>query len=192
MNFEELCGLQFNEKELSNKFLVYYKRWGVDHPENPRIAESNRAAIVKHEQWFYSKERRHLIISMPEKQVVNLLRFRLGSTDLLINDHRISRKDRLCQLCGSKSMEDELHVIYECRYYDNLRKQVAWNELFTVSTHPFCLKTFMNQDDQYKVAHFITALLKYRLEGMTNHRGLDFFSSSESSVYDSECEEGVI
>ena len=80
-------------------------------------------------------------------------------------------------LCGQmevkRKMEDELHVVFECHYYGNLREYPRWKKLY--ENRDISMINFMNQKDQYTLAHYITVLLRCRKEGLRHHRGIDFF-----------------
>ena len=144
--------------------------------------------MVKYNQWFGSDHLKHLGVSVPDHCMTNLLRFRLGSTSLYANDlHNIPREQRLCKLCGSCKVEDELHVVLECRFYDALRSQDRWSHLFGVTN--VSLNSFMNQDDQFNVAHFITALLSVRKQGLIDsaQHNWDHFQTFSSSDSEYEC-----
>ena len=179
MDVQDICDLRFSEKELTEKFEVFYKKWWGDTSADPRTAVSEKISIVRHHQWFSSKENLHFNISVPERQLTNLLRFRMGNTDLRIYDHDLPRERRTCMLCGQKKMEDELHVVFECHYYGNLREYPRWKKLY--ENGDISMINFMNQKDQYTLAHYITVLLRCRKEGLRHHRGIDFFSSSGPS-----------
>jgi hypothetical protein len=71
----------------------------------------------------------HLSWSMPEAERRVLTRFRLGVAPLRIETGRMERRaggclaacDRLCQICCSGAVEDEMHVLTTCRAYFDLR-----------------------------------------------------------------------
>ena len=142
---------------------------------------------VKHQHWFFMEDMQHLDVCLPEQHWKNFSRFRLGCSELRVNDHSVDRANRVCLLCGSRRVEDEMHIILECRYYDFLRSQSRWNTIFHIPD--LCMKSFFSQKDQRTVAHFVTAVLTARKQGLLDreladgYRGLDLFSSSDSDVW---------
>ena len=81
-------------------------------------------------------------------------------------------------------MEDELHVVLECRFYSVLRAQPCWSPLFNIQD--INMSKFMNQRDQYQVAHFISALLAVRQQGLVDR---DLYNWSAHQFFSSEDEE---
>ena len=174
---------------------AYYARWWGDFEMNPRSAPSKGVSLVKHRQWFYDKDLPHLSMVESRHHTLNLVRFIVGSTDLRVYEHtrpRTPRSERICLLCGSGRVEDELHVLLECRLYDPLRSNEYWSPLFQIEY--IDMKKFMNQKDQSRVAQFITAVFRVRKEALLsrNARGgvhytdTDLFSSTDSEY---ECDE---
>ena len=144
---------------------------------------------MKYHQWFGGAHRKHLGVCLPNHCLTNLVRFRLGSTSLYANDqHNVPREQRLCKLCGSCKVEDELHVVFECSFYNVLRSQSKWAHLFRVAN--LDMNTFFNQDDQYNVAHFITALLAVRKQGLVDSAQYNWGQCQTFSSSDSEYECG--
>ena len=162
---------------------------------NPRTTPTSGAALVKYHQWFACEEAKHLDVSVPDKCMTNLLRFRLSSTNLSVNDqHHILREHRICKLCGSHKVEDELHVVLECRFYRMLREQPRWCHLFDIQD--INMPKFMNQKDQYQVAHFISALFAVRKQGLEdrithNWNAMQLFSS-EDEEYECGSQRGTL
>mgnify|MGYP000119920003 FL=1 len=140
---------------------------------------------------------KHLANAIPTPVHKGLMRFRLNGTDLRIHNHTIDRPKRICTLCGSNRswphgrLEDELHLVFECPFYDEIRKW--YPALFKQSCAN--MNDFMNQSDQYSVAFFISACMSRRRNVMmgisppVTHRvtsGLDNFSSGDDSDSDSD------
>ena len=102
--------------------------------------------------------------------------FRLGFSKLKVYDHSISRMERKCDLCNSSAIEDEQHVLFECRFYRYVRKDRKWSDLYCCTTDIPAIKrmhAFMNQPNQYKLAHYIAYLLEMR----RSRCNIDFFNS---------------
>ncbi len=109
------------------------------------------------------------------------MNFRLGNARLQVHFHTRPRTERICPNCSSGCMEDELHVILECRAYNCVRRDSRFVELFQNARS---LKEFMNHKDQYLIAHFLVALNRRRVEiaDQGSTAVLDLFSSDTDSV----------
>ena len=67
---------------------------------------------------------------IPMDWLVQLVRFRTGGHHLAVetgrwSNPRVPRAQRLCQMCDQNVVEDELHFLFECPAYDDLRQQYA-------------------------------------------------------------------
>jgi Reverse transcriptase (RNA-dependent DNA polymerase) len=75
------------------------------------------------------KRHRHLAVCRPNARVQSLLRFRLGAWHkLAVNAGRFGsshqpRAERVCMHCNTGGMEDELHVLFECPAYEEVRQR---------------------------------------------------------------------
>jgi hypothetical protein len=63
-------------------------------------------------------------------------------------------------MCSCGRVEDEKHVIFECAAYARFRRAESWSSLFLNNTDD--VNVFMNQEEQYRVAHFLVVILRYR------------------------------
>jgi hypothetical protein len=74
------------------------------------------------------KMHKHLATDIPNPVHKGLMRFRLSCRDLRIHNHTIDRPQLICTFCGTNRswphgrLEDELHLIFECPVYDEIRK----------------------------------------------------------------------
>ena len=181
---EDIMTLKFSEMEVVDKLEAKYKAFGPDLSLDPRTAPSKGLHLVRHHQWFEDKQSPHLYFSAPEHHLKTLFKFRLGCTKLRVHDHSIDRSNRICLLCGTGGVEDELHVLFECPSYNAFRLRPPWNSLFQNIVHGD-VRAFMNQKCQCKVASFIHFILQYRLERLerrdrlVSQPGLEMFSSGE-------------
>jgi hypothetical protein len=77
-----------------------------------------------------------------------------------------------------------MHAALACRAYRHLRSHVNWKSLFDAGAGS--MKSFFNQKEQYKLAHFLTVLMRMRkgLLELGDLSRLDTFSSSESEGED--------
>lgn len=182
LTVETLMQMKFPEGSVQAAMMKHYETLmpGV-LDGNPRTAPSRGLAVTKHAAWFRCDGWRHLRFSGPLHYIKTLMRFRLGSTDLRVHDHSIPRNQRTCLLCSSGQIEDELHVLMECRAYRHLRANTEWKFLFDVAAGN--MKRFFGQVSQYKVAHFLYMLMRMRksLLGLGDVTRLDSFSSSSES-----------
>jgi hypothetical protein len=178
---DEVLLLEFEENTVLTAFARRYKTFVPDRNDDPRTAVSAGVTYVKHEAWFLDQERRHLRFSAPEHYIRTLLQFRMSNTDLRVHDWHIPlRRNRTCRFCTLGGLEDEMHVIFECPAYANLRQDIVWRQLFAMAEG--CLKTFMNLEPQYEVARFVVTLLRQRksLRGpVIGH--VDMFNSDSDS-----------
>jgi len=187
LSVEDICSLKFSEKAVAEAMMNFYKRWWGNLASNPRTAASEGVALGKHHQWFHDKELHHLSMTTSKRHTETLIRFRLGCTDLRINDHSIPRANRKCLLCMCGDVEDEMHVVLQCYRYDFLRRDPRWCDLFSIED--IDMNKFMNQKNQHVVASFITTLFHFRklllaerdLE-VENLGRLDTFSSDSDDI----------
>jgi hypothetical protein len=99
------------------------------------------------------------LLQVPDcKHRIALSRFRTSCHDLRIERERYlpqaikaPRHERTCLLCASPQIEDELHMIFDCPIYDDLRFEFA--DLFPPEL-PRSIPCFLSQD-QNRVATFI-------------------------------------
>jgi hypothetical protein len=194
LDVDTILALGFNEGWVKDTLLEKYETL-FECEGDPRTAPSRHAHRVKYNNWFYQdrkgKMHKHLATAIPTLIHKGLMRFRLSCTDLRIHDHTIDRPQRICTVCGANRswphgrLEDELHLVFECPVYDEIRK---W---YPALFKPSCvnMNDFMNQSDQYAVAFFISACMSRRRNVMLGilppvvhrvTRGLDTFSSDDS------------
>jgi len=163
---ETLAELRFNEAAVEKAFTeVYERRWPIPAGD-PRRAASSGVMRVKHATWFQLPAPFHLKMIAPAYHVKNLLRFRLGSAPLRVNDHSVRiRAHRVCKLCRRnwpverREIEDEMHVVLECAAYSDIRRDPRYTRLFTGTSD---MKSFMGYSDQHLVSRFIDAVMKKR------------------------------
>ena len=150
-----------------------------DHHLNPRIAPSKGVALCIYNAWFcmYNTDTLPAHIScldIPEGLHKFLMRFRLGCGDVATNTGRrcspkdeIPRCQRLCAIPGCGVVEDELHVVFECKAYDCLRSSPMFRPLF--QNNVTCdMRVFMNDTNQLIVAQFLHELFKVRYSVLRN------------------------
>lgn len=184
---QHLAALVFDEHAIPESYKARYATMTATGT-NPRTAPSRGVSLVKYVCWFHDDSLNHLHVSAPEHYLRASLRFRLGSTPLRVYDHTITnRQDRICLLCknSSRRIEDEQHVMLECARYRRLRRKHFWAPLFTGEKRQ-SMKAFMTQPDQFKLCHFITAVLKRQSE-LSQHRR----ANPRLDLYDSSDEEGT-
>ena len=92
-----------------------------------------------------------------------LSRFRCSAHHLRVERDRYlpeaikpPRHLRTCLFCCSASVEDEHHFIFHCALYSSLRFEYA--DLFSTD----CLREFLSQPNQDRVAQFVHACSKLR------------------------------
>ena len=126
---------------------------------SPRSAPSAGVLSCTYHHWFrpYSKRRRYCHLPVSARRMQRFLQFRLASHKLPIAIHRlaggprVNRADRICTHCGSGSIADEFHLVFECNLLQPLRQQYA--SLFTSQTDT--MRSFFGQRDHMQVFKFI-------------------------------------
>lgn len=111
---------------------------------------------------------------VPFEQVKSLMRLRTGAHHLAIETGRwqgLNRDERLCTKCNGGVVEDELHVLFECPFYDDVRAKFS-EPLFSQFGGPggvasvmqhqwFRCAEFMEQEPRF-VARFVHECLQKR------------------------------
>jgi hypothetical protein len=73
----------------------------------------------------YSYSMQSLLASLKDREVRrSMKKFRVGSHWLEIQQGRFTRRDRalrLCRNCGSGSVEDENHMLFQCLFYQHVK-----------------------------------------------------------------------
>ena len=116
----------------------------------------------------------YLTLDIPRRFKVCLARFRTGSHNFQIEIGRhnnIPHEDRICEFCwlnsGSRFIEDEFHVLFQCSVYDEIR---GWYlKKHYSSANEYAFKSIMKSDDKLciiDVANFIVNVFKMRKDMM--------------------------
>jgi hypothetical protein len=175
----EIYALRFSEAGIKEAFVKHYEGFQRVLAVDPRSAPSLGLAQVKYAQWFAGNEQLHLKFSAPQRHMTSLYRFRLGSIPLKCYDHSIpDRMSRVCGLCNSQTIEDEKHILFECRRYEDIRKDRRWIELYD-GIDQSDIKSFMNQKNQRKLSNYIHYLLWFRNQSL---RSMERLESTQIAV----------
>jgi len=192
MSLDSICAMKFSEADIQKALDKVYDTFRGIGEGSPRTADRRGLAWVRNKVWFQSDKNLHLVMAAPPKHTSALMRFRLGCcSELRVHDHTIeNRNNRYCTTCylpaesrhanarGTKSQDDEFHMIFECVRFQGLRSSRRWASLFSGGTGD--LKAFMNQEPQAKVAYFIYTLLEIKKRpesAVFINYGLDLFDS---------------
>jgi hypothetical protein len=162
---ETIMRWKFEEDRVRKAYLGAHRVLTGDSSvgDDPRTAPSRGLAVVRHSRWFQNDNNAHLLFSAPEFCIKSLVRFRMGSTSSLrVHDHSIDRPHRICRKCRRRDIEDEKHVIFECDLHVALRASARWSCLFEGQHELQDMRSFMNQQDQYKLSFFIVNILRAR------------------------------
>jgi hypothetical protein len=157
--------------------------------EDPRVLRSENISIIKYNAWIKCESQQHLKCPLSKVACRALYSLRLGFAKLRVNDHSINRSDRLCQLCRANCLEDEMHFLLDCSYFKHIRRSRMWSELYMCTLNleaprSRTMNIFMNQSNQYKLAHFLVFLNEVRnnkLNGIIDHSNLDDLNSDDES-----------
>ena len=110
----------------------------------------------------------HLSRYMPSDIIhSNLVRFRLGNHDLLVEkkrwvkgEHQVNFDCR-CTFCTSQAIEDEHHFMFSCVYFENIRLEDRYNDVYMASDGS--IRSLLNHEDQIIVAKLVSELLSARV-----------------------------
>ena len=123
-------------------------------------------------RWFWNNGRNE-VMNMRDIQLRNeLIRFRLGAHGLGVVRgawDNTDRRNRICRCCRTGVIEDEVHMIFECSLYNNIRSR--FRDLFSewtihsdeimitiaIDDPDNMMRVFFRQQNIYKVAKFIVA-----------------------------------
>lgn len=102
-------------------------------------------------------------------QHTTLMRFRLGCADLAVNKGRqafhadkVPRSERFCTMPGChRCMEDEKHLVFECKAYSHIRLDPKYCALFK-PVWIGDMRRFFNNNAQPVLARFISDMVEYR------------------------------
>ena len=89
-----------------------------------------------------------------------LIQFRIGSHALPVERGRFARPSlprhlRRCNLCSTQAVGDELHYVFDCPHFSDIRGQ--YPALFQDAEG--CMRLFVWHRDQKAVSHCLTAIL---------------------------------
>jgi hypothetical protein len=96
--------------------------------------------------------------SIPDIYRRNGMRFRASGIPFKDNAFEfmsIKMRDyRQCDMCCGGFVEDEPHVVFDCPFYDDLRRDKKWSDLFIRNPEKE-MHIFMSQRRQAEVYEFI-------------------------------------
>ena len=187
MQPESICRMRFNEKVVVEALLNKYKNFEPDWHQCPRNCVSRGAFRVKYKNWFHSDRNKLIQAFIPLPLAQTLMRFKLNSTYFKCYHHNRPRRERVCFACNSGTLEDELHIVFECPKYSHIRGDQKWQHIFSVCSNEGNINKkmnlFFNQDNQYKLACFVFSLIsqrnRYLKFGVPYEPVVDMFSDSD-------------
>ena len=166
-------GCQLNHKSISkpleNKYNKFFfdsinSEWG-----NTRV-QGNKLRTYAKFKHSYSMEK-YLNLAMPRHIIANLTRFRLSAHNLAIDTGRYTRPvtpshERFCQVCQQNFVEDEIHFLFQCNEYQELRSNLYDKiNIPQESTDEEKLNTLMNldcEDSTKTVANYLYHITQAR------------------------------
>jgi hypothetical protein len=116
--------------------------------------------------------------------IIRVARMIMGSHRLRIEEGRfmgLPRSERVCLVCGSNSVEDERHFLFECGAYEDLRRK--YDGLFggrTVETDKQ-VRQFMNPESESLSRSFWVSFAAFVGEGLS--RRDDLLNTSKESQF---------
>jgi hypothetical protein len=166
-SIEALMLHRFDERGITEAFASVYAHF---HSRgNPREVDSEGLAMVKYMEWFYSSTNSHLTTYGSELKLQTLNRFRLGCIPLRSNDYKlkhIARSQRVCSICNTNTVEDELHILLECPAYNTIRQQSRLHHELLI--HGTDMRKVMDTSDQNALASMIHKILESRKQHLDN------------------------
>ena len=118
--------------------------------------------------WFAPA--RHLHVLMSNDVHTILARMRVGKHEFLIEQRRWVKPscqdsfDCTCRLCSLRSIEDEAHVLLHCPFYETIRMEDKFSDLF--SAGQLGLRDMFASQYQIVLAKFIAALIQCRTDSL--------------------------
>ena len=171
-------------QELHHAKLCTYDRWfAVDSPftEATALAPGRDLTVPKYVQHT---------AGIPFGALKQLMRLRTGAHHLAVETGRwtgLARTTRLCTMCSYGSIEDELHLLFECPAYEGLRES---HSEYLFSPHggvracrkqaradPAFIRMFANQHP-LRLARYVQACLDTRKAA--DHNLLPYFAWEEA------------
>ncbi len=169
---QDFCVFQFQEALIKEKYMSKYENlWPIASQDwEDRMTDRSGASYVKYTAWFHLEEcdvHKHFLANLSQCYMKTLIKFRLCTSPLAINDHSTPRDRRVCFHC-STNLEDEKHFIFNCPAYNSVRECPTFAPLWSNSQN---MKSFFSQDDQCNLGKALQSMFKirsYRLQHMRN------------------------
>ena len=138
-------------------------------PQDPRLAPSAGVKLCTYHRWFGRPQNAACPSDwespMGNAKLHRILRFRMGSLHLPVEEGRhfnLPRASRLCNLCNTDALGDERHMLLECPALADLRLQFS-SLLLPCSS---VMRRLLWVKDQHEVCRYIIACL----DRMPSHR----------------------
>ena len=151
--------------EMREKYLSFWRH----SLENSKKLEFYKTFKDEYSTSDYLYQLRHY----DERQ--NFVKFKISNHKLMIEHGRyqidhLPRENRLCPLCNSNQVEDEIHFFFQCNKY-SVKRQAFINQIngiipdFDKKSSPESIKLIMNSNEHYVkklVMKFIFSCMKIR------------------------------
>ncbi len=131
---------------------------------SPRTAPSKGAKLCTYHNWFGRPDKvrcePYYELPMGIARLRALVQFRVGSHALPVEQGRYARPAlprhlRRCNLCSTQALGDELHYVFDCPHFSDIRSQ--YPALYQDADG--CMRLFVWHIDQKAVSHCLTAIL---------------------------------
>ena len=125
-------GLDLNEIK-QKLYEIDQKKWKTDVEKFPKLRTyrlfKNEFGKENYTDHFLSKNRRSTIAQM--RTGTSFLRIETGRYERQVGENgkleKLPAEKRICKLCDSKTVEDELHFILKCEKYRQARSILRYN-----------------------------------------------------------------
>jgi hypothetical protein len=171
-NIQQLSELTFSEKSVDLAYKACYEelhpelKSGTRPPENQAyvVGEKGRS-LDKYMRLFHDPNLKTVKASIPDRYLRNGMRFRASGIPFKDNAFEFKsikmRDYRQCDMCSRGIVEDEPHVVFDCPFYDDLRRDKKWSCLFLLNKKNE-MHIFMSQRRQAEVYEFLYYLVQKR------------------------------
>ena len=171
---QDFCSAHLDVDAIVESWRSFLFRHWAALGTDPRTCVSEGAKMCAYKNWFSypnGSSALHLHdLSISPGLHRRLMRFRMACSDLEVNSGRLGRNGdkrprhgRVCRCCNLNVVEDELHFLFDCPVYDELRTS-RFSHLFeTDYARQHNIRMFMNSScNQLEIAMLLNDMFEHR------------------------------